>query len=164
MKTTSMSLRLIASLFMATSEVAPQSISALILSPTRWKQVLNRPPEPKASPQPTNCRCMECPQEARDNNSWFVPGRRSATTALDSVALRRAEIRDEHHKARPWPGNPNVPSTPCLSVVFFTFTAFIRRLVVMPRKPLAWSLAQCRTVRHDRNINWRMLYLRRLEV
>src|SRR3984957_3281339 len=69
MKTTSMSSRLIASLFMATSEVAPQSISALISLPTRWKQVLNRPPEPKASPQPTNCRCIECPQEARDGNS-----------------------------------------------------------------------------------------------
>src|SRR5580704_13636229 len=67
MKMTSMALPSIFSLFMATSEVAPQSISALTSLPTRWKQVLNRPPEPKASPQPTNCRCMECPQETRDD-------------------------------------------------------------------------------------------------
>src|SRR5436190_12132276 len=60
-----MSLRLIASLFIDTSEVAPQSTSALIFRPTRWKQVLNRPPEPKASPQPTNCTCMNIPQSRR---------------------------------------------------------------------------------------------------
>src|SRR5262249_52172293 len=30
-------------------------------SPTTWKQVLNRPPEPKASPHPTNWRCMSTP-------------------------------------------------------------------------------------------------------
>ncbi len=60
-----MSLQLIASLFSATMEVAPQSISALKSRPTRWKQVLNRPPEPKASPQPTNCKCMNTPGLAK---------------------------------------------------------------------------------------------------
>src|SRR3984957_18509128 len=99
MKMTSMALRSIASLFMATSEVAPQSISALIPLPTRWKQVLNRPPEPKASPQPTNCRCIECPQEARDSDFLSVPGRRCGHRP-HSVASRRAKFRDEHHKAR----------------------------------------------------------------
>src|SRR5579863_9234030 len=61
-----MSLRLIASLCIATTELAPQSISTLKLRPTRWKQVLNRPPDPKASPQPTNCNCMNGPWDV-----WF---------------------------------------------------------------------------------------------
>src|ERR1700734_1425142 len=118
MKTTSIALRSIASLFMATSEVAPQSISALTALPTRWKQVLKRPPEPKASPQPTNCRCMKCPQEARDSNFQSVPRRRSAATAPDSFASKRPSFRDEHHKTRSLPGYPNAPSTLCLSIDF----------------------------------------------
>src|SRR5438093_5003671 len=41
----------------ATSEEAPQSISTLPCRwRSRWKQVLNRPPLPKASPEPRNCR------------------------------------------------------------------------------------------------------------
>src|SRR5262249_38963392 len=40
------------------SEEAPQSIRKFAVWPTTWKQVLRRPPEPNASPQPTNCRCM----------------------------------------------------------------------------------------------------------
>src|ERR1700691_3196284 len=57
-----MSLREIASLFIAVSELAPQSMRILVSRPVRWKQVLNRPPEPKASPQPTNCSCMDGPR------------------------------------------------------------------------------------------------------
>src|ERR1700694_1504466 len=46
-----------------TSEDAPQSIRKFALSPATWKQVASRPPEPNASPQPTNCRCMaKCPR------------------------------------------------------------------------------------------------------
>ena len=40
--------------FIAGSEDAPQSISRLVCAPVRWKQVFDLPPEPKASPQPTN--------------------------------------------------------------------------------------------------------------
>src|SRR5215475_3600009 len=41
----------------ATIEEAPQSISTLPWPVrSRWKQVLNRPPLPKASPEPRNCR------------------------------------------------------------------------------------------------------------
>src|SRR5690242_12142895 len=53
-----MSLRAMPSARIAGSAEAPQSISAFTPSPTRWKQVLERPPEPNASPQPTNCRCI----------------------------------------------------------------------------------------------------------
>src|SRR5262245_53023818 len=47
--------------FSAGSEEAPQSIRKLTLFPVTWKQVLNRPPEPSASPQPTNRNCIGCP-------------------------------------------------------------------------------------------------------
>src|SRR5262250_2590350 len=46
--------------FSAGSDVAPQSIRKLTAAPVTWKQVLYRPPEPKASPQPTNCSCIGC--------------------------------------------------------------------------------------------------------
>src|SRR4030095_12871550 len=39
---------------------APQSIRKLTLVPVTWKQVLNLPPEPSASPQPTNRNCIGC--------------------------------------------------------------------------------------------------------
>src|SRR4051794_1078407 len=42
----------------AGSDDAPQSIRKLTRSPRTWKQVFPRPPEPNASPQPTNCRCI----------------------------------------------------------------------------------------------------------
>src|SRR5215469_6727066 len=40
------------------NEDAPQSIRKFARRPTTWKQVLSRPPEPNASPLPTNRRCM----------------------------------------------------------------------------------------------------------
>src|SRR3954464_12095344 len=43
------------------SDEAPQSIRKLTLAPVTWKQVLSLPPEPSASPQPTNCSCIGCP-------------------------------------------------------------------------------------------------------
>src|SRR3954462_4324416 len=46
--------------FSAGSDDAPQSIRKLTLSPVTWKQVLNRPPEPSASPQPTNRSFIGC--------------------------------------------------------------------------------------------------------
>src|SRR5689334_22275047 len=46
--------------FSAGSEVAPQSIRKLTAAPVTWKQVFWRPPEPNASPQPTNCSCIGC--------------------------------------------------------------------------------------------------------
>ena len=54
----STALRSIPRCLSATREVAPQSINAFTLAPVRWKQVLKRPPEPKASPHPMNCRRM----------------------------------------------------------------------------------------------------------
>src|SRR3954452_22838849 len=44
--------------FRAGSDDAPQSIRKLTRSPLTWKQVFPRPPEPNASPQPTNRRCI----------------------------------------------------------------------------------------------------------
>src|SRR5882724_13295594 len=55
-----MSLRAMPSRFSAGSEVAPQSIRKLAERPVTWKQVFCRPPEPKASPQPTNCTRISC--------------------------------------------------------------------------------------------------------
>ena len=46
--------------FSAGSDDAPQSIRKLTLAPVTWKQVLNLPPEPSASPQPTNRNCIGC--------------------------------------------------------------------------------------------------------
>ena len=46
--------------FSAGSDDAPQSIRKLTRSPVTWKQVLNLPPEPSASPQPTNRNCIGC--------------------------------------------------------------------------------------------------------
>src|ERR1700676_1186836 len=50
--------RAMPSRFKAGSDEAPQSIRKLTRAPVTWKQVLNRPPEPRASPQPTNCSCL----------------------------------------------------------------------------------------------------------
>src|ERR1700730_2777091 len=50
--------RAISSRFNAGSDEAPKSIRKLTRSPLMWKQVLNRPPEPSASPQPTNRNCI----------------------------------------------------------------------------------------------------------
>src|SRR5271166_3872275 len=115
MKTTSMALRSILSLFMATSDVAPQSISALISLPTRWRQVLNRPPEPKASPQPTNCRCMKTSQLVNSDlvaNDLPAKHRRAADDA--NVASGFGKVRDGDHNSRSgfWPAK--MCSTPCL--------------------------------------------------
>src|SRR5712664_899629 len=55
-----MSLRTMPSRFSAGSAVAPQSIRKLAEAPVTWKQVFCRPPEPKASPQPTNCTRISC--------------------------------------------------------------------------------------------------------
>src|SRR6185437_4114618 len=58
MRMRSISLRAILQCFSAGSAEAPQSIRQLTESPVTWKQVFCRPPEPKASPQPTNCTCI----------------------------------------------------------------------------------------------------------
>src|SRR5579859_4062144 len=55
-----MALKSIPSRFSPITDEAPQSIRKLLCSPVRWKQVLSRPPLPKASPQPTNCRRIVC--------------------------------------------------------------------------------------------------------
>ena len=55
-----MSSRAIPSRFSAGSDDAPQSIRKLTCAPVTWKQVLNLPPEPSASPQPTNRNCIGC--------------------------------------------------------------------------------------------------------
>src|SRR5258708_8622422 len=69
------------SLRIATIEVAPQSISTLpCAARSRWKQVLRRPPLPKASPEPRNCRRI-----ALVNEGW---GR--LLQARDFVGERRA--------------------------------------------------------------------------
>jgi len=39
----------------AIREEAPQSIRKFACLPVTWKQVLNRPPLPNASPHPINC-------------------------------------------------------------------------------------------------------------
>ena len=44
----------------AGNDEAPQSIRKLTEAPATWKQVLNLPPEPSASPQPTNRNCIGC--------------------------------------------------------------------------------------------------------
>src|ERR1019366_10598705 len=54
----SISLRAMSSRFKAGSDEAPQSIRKLTRSPVTSKQVLNRPPEPRASPQPTKRNCI----------------------------------------------------------------------------------------------------------
>src|SRR6266702_4383970 len=65
----------------ATIEEAPQSISTLpCAARSRWKQVLKRPPLPKASPEPRNCRRI-----ALVNEGW---GR--LLQARDFVGERRA--------------------------------------------------------------------------
>ena len=55
-----MSSRAMPSRFSAGSDDAPQSIRKLTRAPVTWKQVLNLPPEPSASPQPTNRNCIGC--------------------------------------------------------------------------------------------------------
>src|SRR5215510_9441795 len=56
----SMSSRTMPARFSAGNEDAPQSIRKLTCAPVTWKQVLNLPPEPNASPQPTNRNCIGC--------------------------------------------------------------------------------------------------------
>src|SRR5215475_11635363 len=56
----SMSSRTTLARFSAGNEDAPQSIRKLTCAPVTWKQVLNLPPEPNASPQPTNRNCIGC--------------------------------------------------------------------------------------------------------
>src|SRR5579863_4570793 len=85
------SLRVIASLFIATTELAPQSISTLKSRPTRWKQVWKRPPDPKASPQPTNCNCMNGPWDV-----WFWE---RCLGRLVSVLPFGHAVRDKGHNA-----------------------------------------------------------------
>ena len=48
----------------ATSDDAPQSTSSLALAVSSKKQVLNRPPEPKASPDPTIVRRIVTPSRS----------------------------------------------------------------------------------------------------
>src|SRR6266545_6882288 len=56
----------------ATREDAPQSTSSVPLAVSRKKQVLNRPPEPKASPEPTTVRRMSR-RRARPCRNLGVP-------------------------------------------------------------------------------------------
>ncbi len=64
-----MALRSIPSRFIAMSEEAPQSIRNRVRSAVTWKQVLKRPPEPKASPEPTNVSRMPPPVSGADERS-----------------------------------------------------------------------------------------------
>src|ERR1700741_4205875 len=83
----SMSSRTMPARFSAGSDDAPQSIRKLTCAPLTWKQVLNRPPEPNASPQPTNRNCIGCGPSLRS-----TPARRAEQP-------RQQPDRDHDHGA-----------------------------------------------------------------
>ena len=74
-----MASRAMPSRFSAGSEEAPQSIRKLTLAPVTWKQVLNLPPEPSASPQPTNRNCIGCSLAGRIYRPRGVPNSRDSS-------------------------------------------------------------------------------------
>ena len=84
--------RAMPSRFSAGSEEAPQSIKKLTAAPVTWKQVLSRPPEPNASPQPTNCSCIGCRASVvvEDYRPRGVPNTRiSSQTGITMTAPSR---------------------------------------------------------------------------
>src|SRR3954470_21744454 len=80
--------RATSSRFIAGSDEAPQSIRKLTLSPVTWKQVLARPPEPSASPQPINRNCIDC-----------LPGLGALPSARGAEQPRQQPDRDHDHGA-----------------------------------------------------------------
>ena len=65
--------------FSAGSDDAPQSIRKLTWAPVTWKQVLNLPPEPSASPQPTNRNCIGCHRLSSDYRPRGLPNSRDSS-------------------------------------------------------------------------------------
>src|SRR5687767_3885923 len=77
----------------ATGAEAPQSISTVRSPATRWKQVLWRPPEPKASPEPMMVRRMSG-RRARPLADLPVP-----PAQIDEL-LRHDQLRRAHEVHR----------------------------------------------------------------
>src|SRR5258708_19715855 len=103
------------SLRIATIEVAPQSISTLpCAARSRWKQVLRRPPLPKASPEPRNVRRIEdfVPPSASSGlcGRWRVPPLRSGS----HLALSHHLLHPPHilYTQQPPPSPPLHPILP----------------------------------------------------
>src|SRR5690348_11253833 len=77
------------------SDDAPQSIRKFACSPTTWKQVLSRPPEPNASPQPTNCKCMRSGPAAL-GEAHDQPDRHHDDSAEQEIAPRPYDCVPAH--------------------------------------------------------------------
>src|ERR1700722_6323719 len=120
-----MSLRGIASLFIAVSELAPQSMRILVSRPVRWRQVLNRPPEPKASPQPTNCSRIE---DLRN-----TPKGCGAAPPVFNFAGRRFSSRDEHHNWQAFRERQALGSTRWRLIVFLPLSVSMGRRRMRPQ-------------------------------
>jgi hypothetical protein len=86
-KTVSTSLGSTPNLRMAISADAPQSIRNFEEEAETWKHVLNRPPEPKASPQPRTCN-------------------------LISLLRKLRRVLADHHRELCAMGPPSIPSMP----------------------------------------------------
>src|ERR1043166_6676615 len=77
----SMALRSMPSRFKPMSDEAPQSMRNDVRAARTWKQVLRRPPLPKASPQPTKVTCMDA-QFPRPAEIRGTPSQRRRTASV----------------------------------------------------------------------------------
>src|SRR5512139_2852653 len=110
----SIALRSIGRRFRATSEVAPQSIRKFAPAPSTWKHVLNRPPDPNASPEPMNCRRMVRVPLAQlllvrfDCNGATESIQRSRPPVGRTARRMSAESFPCRSGSRQWPGAPRL--------------------------------------------------------
>src|ERR1700724_3143913 len=93
------------------SDDAPQSMRKFAESPATWKHVLSRPPDPKASPQPTNCRCMasarvrppapDDPHHDPDRHHDHGPEQEIAPQPDQRLPALAPDVRDQVDEALP---------------------------------------------------------------
>src|SRR5262245_54905277 len=90
----------------ATSEVAPQSIRKFSAPAATWKQVLNRPPVPKATPLPRNqsrmtILCSHSRAGSVSNGAGCRHGREGGARKSPPPDRGEQQCEDERQEGRP---------------------------------------------------------------